>query len=134
MRIEENIRLLEKQMQIDKDFLFAHPEQGLEEKQTSEYIVKRLKEIGYTDIRTDIYATGVLAKLEGKEQGECILFRSEMDAVVMDETGRTKHSCGHHAHMTILLSLAKILSDLLISDISCSRLLLLLLLPCTNCK
>ena len=29
----------------------------------------------------------------------------------MDETGRTKHTCGHDSHMTILLSLAQILID-----------------------
>lgn len=111
MKIEETVQLLEKQMRIDKDYFFAHPEQGLQEVKTAEYIVKRLKQIGYTDIKTDIFATGIVATLQGNEEGPCILFRSEMDAVVMDETGRTKHTCGHHAHMTILLSLAQILMD-----------------------
>ena len=111
MKIEESIRLLENQMKIDKEYFFAHPEQGLQEKQTAEYIVKRLKEMGYTDIRTDIYATGIVATLAGRQPGQCILFRSDMDAVIMDETGRTKHTCGHHAHMTILLSLAQILIE-----------------------
>ena len=63
------------------------------------------------DINTNIYATGIVATLKGKEKGPCIMFRSDMDAVVMDETGRTKHTCGHDSHMTILLSLAKLLID-----------------------
>ncbi len=111
MNIEEKIRLLQNQMEIDKDYLYAHPESGLQEFKTSEYIIKRLKEIGYTDIKNDIYATGIVATIKGDEEGQCILFRSEMDAVIMDETGRTKHSCGHHAHMTILLALAQILMN-----------------------
>ena len=111
MKIEEKVRLLEEQMQIDKQYFFSHPEPGLQEIKTSEYIVKRLKQIGYTDLNTDIFETGIVATLKGNNEGPCILFRSEMDAVVMDETGRTKHTCGHHVHMAILLSLAKILIE-----------------------
>ncbi len=109
MKIEEEIELLKEQMKIDKDYFFQHPEPGLNEIETSQYIIKRLKEIGYTDVQTSIYETGILATLTGRTLGPCILFRSEMDAVIMDETGRTKHSCGHHAHMAILLAFAQIL-------------------------
>ena len=65
--------------------------------------------MGYTDINTNVYATGIIATLKGKKEGPCILFRSDMDAVIMDDTGRTKHTCGHDAHMTILLSLAELI-------------------------
>ena len=111
MKIEKIVMNLKQQMKKDKEYLWNHPEKGLCEFKTSNYIKSRLEEIGYQDISTDIYATGVIATLKGKEDGPCILFRSDMDAVVMDETGRTKHTCGHDAHMTILLSLAKILMD-----------------------
>lgn len=111
MNIEQEVIDLKEQMKKDKDFFWNHPEKGLCEFETSSYIKKRLEEIGYTDINTNIYATGIIATLKGKEEGPCILFRSDMDAVVMDETGRTKHTCGHDSHMTILLSLAKILMD-----------------------
>ncbi len=111
MNIEQIILDLKPQMKKDKEFFWNHPEKGLCEFETSSYIKRRLEEMGYEDINTNIYATGVIATLKGKEDGPCILFRSDMDAVVMDETGRTKHTCGHDAHMTILLSLAKILMD-----------------------
>ena len=111
MKIEQEVLKLKPQMEKDKEFLWNHPEKGLCEFETSSYIKKRLEEIGYKDINTNIYETGIIATLKGKEDGPCILFRSDMDAVVMDETGRTKHTCGHDAHMTILLSLAKILMD-----------------------
>lgn len=111
MNIEQEVLNLKPQMKKDKEFFWNHPEKGLCEFETSSYIKKRLEEIGYQDINTDIYATGIIATLKGKEDGPCILFRSDIDAVVMDETGRTKHTCGHDAHMTILLSLAKILMD-----------------------
>ena len=111
MNIEKIVEDLKPQMKIDKEYLWNHPEKGLNEFKTSEYILKRLKEMGYADINNNIYATGIIATLKGKEEGPCILFRTDMDAVVMDETGRTKHACGHDAHMTIMLSLAKILID-----------------------
>ena len=111
MNIENEVMNLKEQMRKDKEFFWNHLEKGLCEFETASYIKKRLEEMGYNDINTNIYATGIVATLKGKEDGPCILFRSDMDAVVMDETGRTKHTCGHDAHMTILLSLAKILMD-----------------------
>ena len=109
MNIEQEVIELKAQMKKDKEYLWNHPEKGLCEIKTSEYIKNRLKQMGYEDINTNIYATGIVATLKGDKKGPCILFRSDMDAVVMDETGRTKHTCGHDAHMTILLSLAQIL-------------------------
>lgn len=111
MNIENCVFNLKEQMKIDKEFFWNNPEKGRCEFKTAGYIKKRLQEIGYKDINTNIYETGIVVTLKGKEKGPCILFRSDMDAVVMDETGRTKHTCGHDAHMTILLSLAKILMD-----------------------
>ncbi len=111
MHIEEIVDELRPQMKKDKEYLWNNPEKGLKELKTSSYIKNRLEEMGYKDINTNIYSTGIVATLRGKEKGPCILFRSDMDAVVMDETGRVKHTCGHDAHMTILLSLAKILMD-----------------------
>lgn len=109
MNIDECINNLLPQMRKDKEFLWNHPEEEFKELKTSEYIIKRLKEMGYENIKTNIAKTGVVAELQGKQDGKCILFRADMDAVVMDENHRTKHTCGHDAHMTILLSLAQLL-------------------------
>ena len=111
MNIEKIVSDLKPQMLKDKEFFWCHPEKGLEEFETSKYIIIRLKEMGYTDINNNIYETGILATLKGKEDGECILFRTDMDAVIMDDTGRTKHACGHDAHMSIMLAFAEILID-----------------------
>ena len=98
-------------MRRDKEYLWNNPEEEFKEIKTSEYIIKRLKEIGYINIKTNIAKTGIIAELEGKIDGECILFRADMDAVEMDDNHRMKHTCGHDAHMTILLSLAQLLMD-----------------------
>lgn len=111
MNIENKVKALEEQMKIDKEFFFNNPEIGLEEFKTSEYIIKRLKEIGYEDINSKIYETGIVATLETNKEGPCVLFRCDMDAIVLDENGTKRHSCGHDAHMTIMLSLAKLLMD-----------------------
>ncbi len=111
MKIEESVSLLKSQMLKDKEYLWSNPEPGLKEIKTSAYIKKRLVEMGYKDINTNVYATGIIATLQGKSEGPCILFRSDMDAVIMDDTGRVKHTCGHDAHMTILLSLAQIIMN-----------------------
>ena len=113
MKIEEIVNNLKPQMLKDKQYLWNNPEEGLKEYKTSSYIKNRLIDMGYTDINTNIYETGIVATLKGEnsKNNPCILFRSDIDAVVMDDTGRLKHTCGHDAHMTILLSLAQLLID-----------------------
>ena len=70
MNIEKSVKALENQMKKDKQYLWEHPESGLHEQKTSAYIIKRLKQMGYTNINTQIFETGIIATLEGKEQGK----------------------------------------------------------------
>lgn len=111
MNVEKEVKNLEEQMLKDKEYLWNIPEAGLKEVKTASYIKNRLREMGYTDINDKIYETGIVATMHGTEKGQCILFRTDMDAVIMDSTGRTKHTCGHNAHMTIMLSLAKLVME-----------------------
>ncbi len=108
MKIGDCVKELKEQMIKDKEFFWNHPEEEFKEYETSEYIIKRLKEMGYIDIKTHIAKTGIVACI-GNGNAPCILFRADMDAVVMDESHRMKHTCGHDAHMTILLAFANLL-------------------------
>ena len=109
MKLEKEIINLSQSIMRDKEFFWNHPEEGFKEIKTSEYIIKRLKEIGYTQIQTKIAKTGIVAILEGTTKKPCILLRADMDAVCMDENKRMKHTCGHDAHMSILLAVAELL-------------------------
>lgn len=109
MKIEDEILNLSSSIMKNKEFFWNHPEAGFKEIETSEYIIKKLKEIGYTQIHTNIAKTGIVAILQGNQSSPCILLRSDMDAVKMDNSGRMKHTCGHDAHMSILLAVAELL-------------------------
>lgn len=109
MKFEKEILNLAPNIMKDKEFFWNHPEAGFKEYETSKYIINRLKEIGYTDIQNHIAKTGIVATLAGKNEHPCILLRSDMDAVCMDNTGRMKHTCGHDAHMSILLAVSELL-------------------------
>lgn len=99
----------EEAMERDKAFFYSHPEEGFEEHSTSEYICKRLKEIGYRKI-SKIAGTGVVAELIRNPDAEAYLFRAEMDAV-RTKNGDLRHVCGHDLHMAIMLSFAQWLFD-----------------------
>lgn len=109
MEIDKKILELKEQILKDKEFFWNHPEIEFKEYETSKYIISRLKEMGYENIKTGIAQTGVMAELYGKMPGECILFRCDMDAVPIGDKDNVKHTCGHDAHMAILLGLAQIL-------------------------
>ena len=109
MKIEEQVLKIKEQILNDKAFFWNHPEIEFKEFKTSEYIISRLREMGYKNIKTGIAKTGIMAELNGNMPGECVLFRSDMDAVQIGEKGEAKHTCGHDANMAILLGLAQIL-------------------------
>ncbi|MEG0296480.1 MAG: amidohydrolase [Clostridium sp.] len=101
--------------------LHEHPETGMEEFETSKYIQNYLKNL---NIPFNVVATtGVCAIIKGEKLGEnnkTIALRADIDGLPMQDkkscpysskvNGRM-HACGHDAHMTILLGVAKLLNE-----------------------
>jgi amidohydrolase len=92
------------------------PEPGNEENETSRAIRAELDElhIPYAQI-----GTAVVGLLEGNQHGRCIALRADMDALPIEEPADRPyvslhrgymHACGHDAHMTVALGVARLLS------------------------
>ena len=100
-----------------RDF-HRHPELAFEENRTSEIIALELTKLGL-EVQTGIAKTGVVAMLEGDEDGPTIMYRADMDALPITEqtehdfvslnTGKM-HACAHDGHMTVGLAVAKIMA------------------------
>ncbi len=107
---------------IFKDF-HQNPELGLMETRTAGIVANELEALGY-EVKTGIGKTGVVGIMRNGD-GPVVLYRGEMDAVPVRETTglpyastlTTKdplgvetpvgHLCGHDAHTTWMLSVAK---------------------------
>lgn len=97
-----------------RHYLHQNPELGYNTQNTAKYIKNILDNLGYeTCLETN--NASVIAKLDlGKEK--TIAFRSDIDALQINEdtdleyksTNGCMHACGHDAHMSILLSSAKL--------------------------
>lgn len=112
----------ERLQEIFKD-IHQNPELGFMETRTAGIVAKELKALGY-EVKTGIGVTGVVGILKNGE-GPTVMYRADMDANAVEEaTGlsyeskvRVKlpdgselpvaHLCGHDAHTTWLISLAK---------------------------
>ena len=108
------------------DVLCAHrralhriPEVGDQEYKTQAYLLEQLERLSPDDLR--VFAqTGVRAVFRGNGQGRVLAFRSDIDALpVQEETGCSyasehpgyMHACGHDGHMANLLTFAAWLND-----------------------
>jgi amidohydrolase len=98
--------------------LHMHPELGYEEKRTSGKIKEFLKSLGIEYRETA--GTGVCAIIRGNGD-KTIGIRADMDALPLQDKKNTvysskvtgkMHACGHDAHTTILLGVAKILNGI----------------------
>ena len=123
MAYSDSLRLVE----IYKD-LHQNPELGFMEVRTSGIIANELKALGY-EVITGIAKTGVVGILKNGT-GPIVMYRADMDCNSVKETtglpyASTKtmkkddgtevpvmHACGHDAHVTWMLGIAKIMVTL----------------------
>ena len=99
--------------------LHAHPELGLEEVRTSNFVATCLEGLGYTVTR-GLAKTGLVATLKNGTSNRSIGIRADMDALpIFEETGLDyasktpglMHACGHDGHTAMLLGAAKRIAE-----------------------
>ncbi len=107
-----------KLVEIRRD-IHMHPELPNEEVRTAKLVADRLKELGFTDIKTGVAKHGVVALLKGGQDGPCVAVRADMDALPIKELRSVPyrsqnpgvmHACGHDVHVTCALGVAELLS------------------------
>ncbi len=99
--------------------LHLNPEVSWEERDTSDFVAGRLKDLG---LRIDDCptATGAVAFLDTGHPGRTVLLRADIDALpILEESGDSfasrhegrMHACGHDAHTAIMLGVARTLAE-----------------------
>jgi amidohydrolase len=95
----------------------AHPELSNREVATGAEIARRLRAMGY-EPRTGVAGHGVVAVLEGGRPGPVVAWRSDIDALPIEEavdvpwrsqSPGVMHACGHDVHTTVGLGVAELL-------------------------
>lgn len=99
--------------------LHRAPELSGEEKETARRVCEMLAPTKPDKVLTGLGGHGVAAVYDSGKPGPTILFRSELDALPIQELGKVEyhsqvpgkaHLCGHDGHSTILLGFGRILS------------------------
>lgn len=112
-------QLKEEFVAIRRDF-HRHPELGMQEVRTSGIVADYLRRLEGIEVTTGVANTGVVGLLRGAKPGRTIAIRADMDALpILEQNGKeyaseTKgkmHACGHDGHTTILMGVAKLLSE-----------------------
>lgn len=120
MPVVNRIAALADEMKEWRRWLHQHPELGFELPKTSAYVAEKLREFGVDEIQEGIAQSGIIAVINGREDGPTIGLRADMDALpIVEETGLDyasghegrMHACGHDGHTTMLLGAAKYLAE-----------------------
>ncbi len=103
--MKELLNAVEKHTKLILDaerFIWKHPETGYKEFETSAYMEKVFRELGYDLVMAD-GITGFYTVLDTGKPGPEILILAELDSIICPEhkdanplTGAV-HSCGHNA-------------------------------------
>lgn len=97
----------------------AHPELSLEEKETADFIEKRLRALGLSPVRVGEH--GLCATVYANHPGcKTVAIRAEMDALAVEERSDfpwrsqnpgVMHACGHDGILACVLELAKLCAE-----------------------
>jgi hippurate hydrolase len=102
-----------------RHYLHQHPELGLSEFKTSDFLAEQLQALGY-QVTRGLAKTGLVATLCNGTGGRSIGLRADIDALpIQEETGLAHaslhpglmHACGHDGHTTMLLGAARLLAE-----------------------
>lgn len=111
-------------------FLHSNPELSGREFETQRFLQKELESIDCQEIKS-VGGTGLAVFFKSDKPGKRILIRADIDALPISEINTfdyksikpgISHMCGHDGHATILLGLARKLSQ---NPISCGEVCLL---------
>jgi amidohydrolase len=103
-----------------RDF-HMNPELSNREERTARVVAEKLRALGLDEVKTGVGKYGVVALLKGKQPGDVVAVRADMDALPIQETlavpyksrnDGVKHACGHDVHMTVELGVAEVLSKM----------------------
>ncbi len=99
--------------------LHQHPELAFEEVRTAQIMADNLKAFGL-DVKKDLGRTGVVGLLTNDGKAPTVAIRGDMDALPIQEENDVPyaslnpgvmHACGHDAHTTIILGVARFLAE-----------------------
>lgn len=108
------------ELQQIRRHLHAYPEVSGQERETAQYVSSQLRGLSPAEHWCEVGGTGVVATFDSKKAGLHLLFRAELDALPILESNTfshrsqypgVSHKCGHDGHTTVLLGLAKLLSQ-----------------------
>ena len=111
---------IETQLIEARRWFHQHPELSNREEKTGAEIARRLEAMGY-DVQTGVAHHGVVAVLEGALPGPVVAWRSDIDALPINEqvdvpyrstNDGVMHACGHDIHTTVGLGAAEVLMKL----------------------
>lgn len=102
----------------DRRWLHQHAELSFEERETSGYLERALREIGGLEVSRPT-PTSVMAVLRTGRAGRCLAIRADIDALPIQEENElpfcschagVMHACGHDGHAAILLNAVRLLA------------------------
>lgn len=115
----ERAKALQAEMVRLRRDIHQHPELSFQEVRTARLVADTLAEIGFTDVKTGVGRTGVVAQI-GPGSGPTIGIRADMDALPIHEQvdvpfkstrDGVMHACGHDSHTAMLLGAAHLLAQ-----------------------
>lgn len=119
LKVRDEIQTMLTMIRENRRHLHMYPEIELNTPQTKAYLIEQLKNIKSLVIEEGYAINGFVAYLKVNDKNSCVAFRSDMDALPIQEENdweyKSKyegysHACGHDGHMSILLATIRYLA------------------------